>query len=360
METIQDVKNLINEAKNICIIPLESSESENIASALAFFYTLKELNKNVNLIIQDFPEKFNFLIPSLDFISSPKNFVISIPRNVADVSQVYYEKNEDNLKIHLTIDKGNIKKDNISFYFSEAKPDLVITLGIKDFQSQLSSQLDSFGFILDSPILDIDNQEENKKFGNINVIKNSSLSEITLDIIKSIDENLIKENTANCLLAGLVIYYENFKSVKTNSKIFEIAAELIKKGASNQHIIDSLYKTTDQETMFLGKIFQNLKVDNTKVSYATLDSNEFQNFTETQINTAIEKIKIIGIQNDLLVLWKSHFSNPMIKGFFYSKKQDSMNKVAKYQQNIMKNDWVFILMPESDINSAKNEILKSL
>src|SRR3989344_8627961 len=113
----QEAVKLITEAKNICIIPSETNEPESLTATLALFYTLKELHKNVNLIIQDLPENFNFLTPSLDFISSPKNFVISIPRNVADISQVYYEKNEDSLKIHLTIENGQIKKDNISFYF---------------------------------------------------------------------------------------------------------------------------------------------------------------------------------------------------------------------------------------------------
>jgi len=388
MEALQEVKQLIVDAKNICIIPSEENESESVLNALALFYTLKELNKNVNLIIEDFPEKFSFLIPSLDFINSPKNFIISIPRSEADVSQVYYEKNEDNLKIHLTIDKGRIKKENISFYFSDAKPDLVITLGVKDFQKQLSNKLDSFGFLLDSPILNIDNEEpfvsehstelsrspqgENKKFGKINLIKNSSLSEIVLDIVKSIDlpaqagENLIDKNVATCLLTGLITYYENFKSAKTNSQIFEIAAELIKKGASNEEVINNLYKTTEQETNFLGHIFQNLKMDGSKLSYALLNSKEFQNFTETQIEASLEKIKTIGIQNDLLVLWKSHASGPMIKGFFHSKKIDSVSKIAQIQpfdlaqgkQSSSKNDWVFISMSDSDINLAKDKILK--
>ena len=109
-----EVKNLISQAKNIYVIPAENSE-EAVPCALALFYTLKHLNKNVNIVIDNFPEKLNFLVPSLDFISYPRNFVISIPASVAEVSQVYYEKSEENLKIHLTLDKGTIKKDNISF-----------------------------------------------------------------------------------------------------------------------------------------------------------------------------------------------------------------------------------------------------
>src|SRR3989344_3940682 len=184
MESLQEIKQLIIDAKNICVIPSQTNEPESLSAALALFYTLKEIGKNVNLIIQELPENLGFLTPSLDYISQPKNFVISIPKSAAQISQVYYEKSDENLKIHLTIDSGTIKKDNISLYFSDAKPDLIITLGIHDFQKELEGKLDSFGFLLESPILNIDNslepfgsaQGENKKFGKINIIESKSLS----------------------------------------------------------------------------------------------------------------------------------------------------------------------------------------
>lgn len=367
----EEVKKLVYDAKNICVIPSQTNEPESLTSALALFYTLKELNKNVNLIIEDFPEKFDFLVPLLDFIASPKNFVISIPRSLADVSQVYYEKNEDSLKIHLTVEKGRVKKENISFYFSEAKPDLVITLGIKDLQNQLINKLDSFGFILDSPILNIDNSLENKKFGKFNFIENKSLSEITLDFIKSFNENLVKKDSANCLLTGLIIYYENFKNPKTTHEIFQICADLIKRGASHKYIVDSLYKMTRKEMHFFSNIFQNLRAaDNYEGSFAILNSNEFQNFGENEANFAVEKIKTIGIQSDVLVLWKSHSSEPAIKGFFYSKRPNLINKIVPIlsrirdnigtqneQQNLTKSDWVFLSMPGLDIDLVKDKIM---
>ena len=361
MESITEAKKLIAESKNICIIPSQYNEPESLAGCLALFYTLKELNKNVNLIIEDFPEKFNFLIPSLDFITSPKNFVISIPQNTANVSQIYYEKNQDSLKIYLTVDRGRIKKDNVSFYFSDAKPDLVITLGISDIHKQLLCKLDSFGFILDAPILNIDNSLENRKFGGVNLIGDKSLSEIILEVVKYIEENLVKKSNANCLLTGLIIYYENFKNSKTNSQIFQISAELIKKGAEYQQIIDNLYQTTEKEINFLSEILQNIKIDNDFGVYsATIDSDNFENFTETQAGNAIEKIKTIGVQNDLLVLWKSHASEPQIKGFFYSKKPNLVSKIAESQQTIPKKDWLFLSMSDLDINSAKDKIIKSI
>ena len=151
---LQESKQIITDAKNICLIPSDSPEA--ISSSLALLYTLKELGKNVNLVLETVPENLKFLAPPLDFISYPKNFTISVPTNVAKISQVYYEKGDDALKIHLTVENGNIKKDNIAFYFSEAKPDLTITFGIKDYAKELAGRLNSFGFLLDSPVLNID------------------------------------------------------------------------------------------------------------------------------------------------------------------------------------------------------------
>jgi hypothetical protein len=184
MTDFTEAKLIVTEAKNIYLIP--SEEPGAINSALALFYTLKDLGKNVNLLIDDLPENLKFLCPSLDFISYPKNFVISVPNNIAQVSQISYEKGADALKIHLTLESGTIKKDNIAFYFAETKPDLIITLGIKDYAKELAEKLNSFGFLLDSPILNIDSSPDNKKFGKINIIEEKSLFETTMRLINNL------------------------------------------------------------------------------------------------------------------------------------------------------------------------------
>ena len=245
MENISEFKNIIAESKNVYLIP--SQEPEAIASILALFYTLKELGKNVNLVTETLPESLKFLSPSLDFISYPKNFVVSIPNSVAQISQIYYEKNTEALKIHLTLAGGNIKKDNISFYFAEAKPDLIITVGIKDYQKELSEKLNSFGFLLDSPVVNIDtsaplsagNMQDNQKFGKINLLGENSLTEIIFSLIKGINENSIKKEPSTCLLSGLVIYTENFKN-KITAGIFETASSLMKTGVDLKQITDNI------------------------------------------------------------------------------------------------------------------------
>jgi len=238
----QEAKKLINQAENIYLVPEEKLNPEAIVSALALFYTLKELGKNVNLIIENIPENLNFLTPSIDFVAYPKNFVIAIPNKTADISQIYYEKNDDALKIHLTIEKGSIlKKDDISFYFSEAKPDLIITLGIKNYVNQLEHRLNSFGFLLDSPVLNIDNGQDNENFGKINLTENLSITEATFGLIENLSDS-IKKDAVSCLLAGLIIYTDNFKNFNVTAEIFENAGRLMKLGADLKDIINNIYK----------------------------------------------------------------------------------------------------------------------
>lgn len=268
MESIIETKNLISEAKNIYIIP-EENNPEAVSSALALFYVLKNLEKNVNFIIEKFPEKLNFLIPSSDFISYPRNFVLSIPKQVADISQIYYENGDEATKIYLTIGKGTIKKDNISFYYSEAKPDLIITIGIKDYKKQLE-KMDSFAFLLEAPILNMDtstslsagNWQNNLNFGKINLIEQKSLSEIILNLSKSIitpeigsQVALVNAEIATCLLSGLIIFSDNFTNSKTNSELLETASLLMKQGASREKIIAEIYKTEEAKQELFQKMF---------------------------------------------------------------------------------------------------------
>jgi hypothetical protein len=236
---MQETKQLITDSKNIYLIP--GQEPEAITATLALFYTLKNSGKNVNIVVENLPENLKFLSPSLDFISYPKNFVISIPTKVAGVSQIYYEKSDEALKIYLTIENGNIKKENIAFYFSETKPDLIITVGVQDYSKELEGKLNSFGFLLDSPILNIDSsaslttgKQENQKFGRINIIEDMPLAEV----IDKLGEATSKE-AANCLLTGLVIYTNNFRTNVT-SEIFESAGKFMKMGADLKVITENL------------------------------------------------------------------------------------------------------------------------
>ncbi len=241
MNSPKEAKILIDNSQNIYILP-STPTLESLVNALALFYTLKESGKNVNLAIEELPERLKFLTPALEHISYPKDFVVSFPNDKANISQIRYEKDQISTKVLLTIDRGSLKKDDISFCFAEPKPDLLITLGFKNIEAVKWPPIFNKDILSKSAILNIDNQQDNTNFGKINIVEqNKSLSEAVFDIIKL---GNINKNTATCLLAGLILASDNFKNKTTSSPMLEASAVLIKMGAQHQEIVKNLWNNT--------------------------------------------------------------------------------------------------------------------
>jgi len=59
-------------------------------------------------------------------------------------------------------------------------------------------------------------------------------------MIKSTNGGSIKKEVSDCLLAGLIIYTDNFKNSKTTAEIFETAGFLMKNGANIKEITDNI------------------------------------------------------------------------------------------------------------------------
>ena len=315
MASFKKAKKLIKEAKNIYILPSKDNQSESIPNSLALFYTLRKLNKNVNLIVEEIPSKFQFLIPSLNFLTYPKDFFILIPNSEAKISQIRYEKDKENLKIYLTSDEVRIKKNDVSFGFSNFNPDLLITVGVKDFNYCQESFLKNPKTLSGIPIINIDNQMGNKNFGFANLVKdNCSLGKIITNLIKSIDNNLWDKNVATCLLTGAI-----FSS-------------------------------------------QNLNFDpKRETAIALFDSPDFQSFHASDLNSLIGEAKtnFSEFQN-LLVLWKTYASESQIRGLFYSQKPDLIRKILGNYQGSQKGNCVHFLVEDSNLNFVKDKVLKIL
>ena len=51
----------IKDSKSILIMSHESPDGDAIGSAMAFYYMLKDINKDVDIVIPEFPDTFNYL-----------------------------------------------------------------------------------------------------------------------------------------------------------------------------------------------------------------------------------------------------------------------------------------------------------
>ena len=376
MEALLQAKNIIEQSQNILILPSPESQGDSLGAGIALFFTLKKLGKNVNLLIDEVPEKFQFLA---DLEEMPNDFVISVNTAENEVSKFRYEKDENELRIFLTPKNGPFRPLRVSFpsrqkitmglngEAAKKDADLAVVIGAWSMES-LGGQFEREAAILSRiPILNIDNQPLNEGFGEVNLIEiTSALSEITLALVEALElpgKELTDRKITTALLAGIVWSSQNFRNPKTRPKTFKIAASLIERGADHQNIIHHLYKQKKvSQIKILGRILEKLDLNEEKqLCLACLSEKDF---TECQANSkdlsfAIEELKLnFRYLPNLLVLWESHASPIVIKGIFYSPSQGLVEKVLENFEGISRGNTTLFVVREDNLQRAQEKILK--
>ena len=351
---------LIQRAKNILIVPVTEFQGDSISSALALFFTLKKLGKNANLFLAEkIPEKLQFLAnPQAGY---PQDCIITINTAQKEVSKMYYEKNEKDIKIHLAIN-GELKEQDISLLsagnnIEGSQYDLTIVLGARSLDDVGEAFEKHPRLFYESQILNIDNHPLNENFGEVNLIDvSSSLAETAVDLIKSLDpegKNL-DEETATCLLTGVIYASQNFRNPKTRPKTFETSAFLIKKGAEHQKILQHLYKQKDiSQIRLLGRILEKINFKEEKELYiAALTEKDFQECqaSSKDLAFAAEELKLsFRHLPNLLILWES---------IILSSRPELSEKILDNFEGISKRSGTLFLIRDCSLNSAQEKLLQ--
>jgi len=366
----QEAKNLIEKYQNICIFlpekhELALTEGDVFCAGIALFYTLEKLGKKTSLFFEKVPKRFHFI--------SSNESVISI--KTKDVDELSYEKDQDGLKIFLTSAKGQISPKEVSFIPRDSfqncqeEPELIIVLGAKNLEEVGRNFSKNPEVFYKTPILNIDNRTFNENFGEVNLveIKSCSLCEVVFDLIKELDESLIDKNISTALLTGIVWASENFRTARTRPETFKKASSLIKGGADHQKIIQHLYKTkTLAQIKLLGKVLERLTFNSEKELYYTkLTEKDFKehNATSKDLAEVLQELKFnFGNQifANLLLLWESHNSPPVIKGVFYSFQENLIEKVLKRFEGTSRGKTALFSIREESLDKAYQKFLESI
>lgn len=321
MENYSRAKKLIEESQNIYVFPSQDFRADSFPASVALFYALKKLNKKVNLVLNKTPEEFHFLAENLQINPLPKDFVISIKEKEIKISQVFYEKTEDELKIYLRTKKGILNKENVYFKNQNLnqnglfpRPDLLITLGIGNLQKLGSN------FQENPPlILNIDNQIENENFGKINLREDPSmsLSDIILKLLRTMGKEVPEEDK----------YLSSPESL-----LFERILKKIKfKGERN-------------------------------IACALLGKEDFKETDSgpSNLSFSLERMKSeFSPLRDFLLLWQNYNSPLVVRGVFYSSdRKDLSQKILEHFDGNQKGKGILFSLSEEDLVAARDKILK--
>lgn len=270
LETIQQLKNLLDKAKNVLIILPQSPQGDTIGAGWAWHFFLKKKGIESEIAFANGNSqqtKFGFL-PTPEKISheilGARDFVLAFATKYNKIIDVRTEKSPEELRIFITPEKGSIDPRDFSFIPASFKYDLVLALGCPDHAASGKIYTENPDIFFEVPVVNIDFKGSNENFGQINLVSltASSVSEICAETLEQIDPALIDKDIAECLLAGIISATESFQQRNTTPKALSLSATLMGQGADQQKIVRHLYKTQPLPLLKLwGRVMARLKWD---------------------------------------------------------------------------------------------------
>jgi phosphoesterase RecJ-like protein len=280
----EHAKKLIKDAKRILIAP-SSPDGDSIGSALAMLLVLQRLGKEVTVVsTNEVPDYLQFL-PHTDKINPTldisKDFVISLSTEGAEVDHLKYEVEPGKINIIISPKDGKFSSHDVNFTESlQSHYDLIITVDTGDLVQLGSLYEDNKELFESGPVLNIDHHASNGKFGMYNWLTTNvaattqMLTPLIQELEKEHGEELIDEDVATLLLVGIITDTGSFQHSNTSPEAFEVAADLLERGARQQEIIKHIFKTKSLATLKLwGRVLSKIKYENQLV-YSTITQQD--------------------------------------------------------------------------------------
>jgi len=281
----QQIFETIQKSSHPLIAFRKSWSGDAVATSLALRSVLKKLGKPMVDVASDgftAPKKFTFL-PEVGAIKPTINnlrkLIISLDVAQNRIGDLHYEMQGNKLNIFVAPEEKNIEAKNISTALSDYRYDLAVVLDTPDLESLGNVYQQNSDFFYRTPVVNIDHNPSNEQFGQINLVEMNATStaEILFNFLESLDPQLIDEEIATYLLAGMISKTRSFKSPNVTPRTLGIASQLIARGARREEIIKNLYQTKTIGTLKLwGRVLMRLKNDpSAKIVWSLLTRDDF-------------------------------------------------------------------------------------
>lgn len=299
----QQFEELLKKSATPLIILPSYPSRDSVATAFALSFFLKQTGKEVHLAGENITEDKEVLA----FIGEPdhltptitgaRDFVLTFSTVRNKILNVRTETGAEELRIFLTPENGAIDPRDFSFIPAKFKFDLAIVVGSPDKEHLGKIYEENPDIFYELPIINIDNHSDNELFGQVNLvdITASSNAEIVADILEKGALGTINEQVSECLLAGIISATESFQKKNTTPKALQTASHLMDRGADQQKIIRSLYKTQPLHLLKLwGRVMAQVKWNESlKLIWALVNIEDLvqSRAAATDLPRVLEKIR---------------------------------------------------------------------
>jgi phosphoesterase RecJ-like protein len=272
----------------------------------------------------------------------------------------------DELRIFLTPENGAIDPRDFSFIPAKFKFDLVIVIGSPDKEHLGKVYEENPDIFYEIPIVNIDNHSDNELFGQVNLvdITASSSAELVAEILERGTLGELSPTVTESLLAGIVSATESFQKKNTTPKCLQIASRLMDRGADQQKIIRSLYKTQPLHLLKLwGRVMANVKWnEGLKLIWAQVSVEDLVQARASAFDlpSVLEKIRgNYSSGNYFLILYPE--SGTQVRGLIKAASSESLTLLAeRFKEGTLHGDTLEFALSVSTLDEAERITLEKL
>lgn len=279
---------LLQKSQKILILPSSPPDGDSIGSALALYLILRKLGKEATVVCTDpIPEVYHFL-PTTNVIdnnlSTSNDFIVTLDCTKAKIDTIKTNLEDNKVNIIITPKQGSLGEKEVSFHYGPTKYDLVIVVDAGDLSQLGKIYEENAGLFTQIPVINIDHHVSNNHFGKVNLVDMmaSSTTELLIPVIEEYSKlegkDLITEDVATLLLAGIITDTGSFQNANTSPKAFASASHLLGYGARQQEIIQHIYKTKNLTMLKLwGRVLTKIQFDPLyRMVWSTISKQDFE------------------------------------------------------------------------------------
>ncbi len=233
----QQVAERIKQANNILVTVSNNPSVDQLAACIGLTLALNKMGKHGTAVFSgQVPSTLEFLQPEKTIeknTDSLRDFIISLDKSKAD--KLRYKVEDTVVKIFITPYRTSIGDKDLEFSQGDFNVDVVLAIGVHS-QAELDQAITSHGRILHDATIITLNTRPGGELGSVNWLdpSASSLSELGVQLLDTLDRNLMDGQIATSFLTGIVSETERFSNAKTSPQTMSISAELMGAGANQQ------------------------------------------------------------------------------------------------------------------------------
>jgi phosphoesterase RecJ-like protein len=281
---VQQAIELIQRAERILVATRQPATTDALAAVASVLLFLNKAGKTADAVVLDFDlQKAPAFLRGLEAVrpamGAVRAFEVLLDVSQNKLDQLNYDVKDGRLKITLVPQTGEWSPKDVAFRHGQDRYDLVLALDCPDAHALGDLFRDHADFLYRSNIINIDRDPGNEHWGQLNLIDLTAVSttEILFDLFVSWNRNLIDEDIATALLAGMIAKTQSFRTSNVSPKTLQTASELVAMGARREQVVHGLWRTRTIPTLKLwGRALARLESDRqTGLVWTTLTRQDF-------------------------------------------------------------------------------------